>query len=248
MSPFALGIGVLVALGALLAVSVRDPRFALGGLVLAFALGPLVAEPLPGPAALLARFVAAAIGGELLVIALRGRDVPALGSPLGVIAPGLAAAAAFAIGLAAPGLGGDALGSPAAGAAGAAAIVLGLAPLMAARDLARRTVGATVLVLGATLVRVGLAGTPGGLEQLATGALAIGLLGSLALILGRLSGGTMPTGEGGRPSVSRTAPPMRRYGAHPIVERSPAVDRSSAVERAPAVEQAPAVDRPKRTR
>lgn len=61
--------------GAVLALSTRDARTALGGLALVILASPLVADPLPGIVPLTARIVGAILAIELLWIAVRGADV-----------------------------------------------------------------------------------------------------------------------------------------------------------------------------
>jgi hypothetical protein len=173
----------LVAIGgALVAVTARDARLALGGLVIALAATPLLADPLPGLAPLAARIVAALLGGYLLFIVLRETTVLTRGSLIGLPAEGFAAAAAFIIGVGTSGLGSPALGPAEAQGAGFALAVLAVAPIVRGSDVFRLGVALAILLTGAELVRTGLAGTPSALEQLMAAGLTVGLLGSVAVL------------------------------------------------------------------
>jgi len=66
--------GVAVA-GAVLAVSARDVRATVLGVLVVLLATPLVASPWPGPLAILARVAAALLAARLLTIGLRGEDV-----------------------------------------------------------------------------------------------------------------------------------------------------------------------------
>ncbi|HEY8989163.1 MAG TPA: hypothetical protein VIM39_09070, partial [Candidatus Limnocylindrales bacterium] len=63
--------GVAVA-GAVLAVSARDVRATVLGVLVVLLATPLVASPWPGPLAILARVAAALLAARLLTIGLRG--------------------------------------------------------------------------------------------------------------------------------------------------------------------------------
>jgi hypothetical protein len=187
VSPFQFGAALAVLAGAVLAVSARDIRWILGGLVVAIGLAALLADPLPSPLALAIRLLAAVLGAELILIAMRGsatRPANPQRPPLGPIAPALAGAAAFVIGYAASGV-----GSPANGPALATATGLGLAaiaagPLILGRNLYRLGSALVLLATAAGLVRAGLAGTPGPFEQAVVAGLTVALLGALAGLMG----------------------------------------------------------------
>ncbi len=157
---------------------------------MAVAAAGLVADPLPSPLALACRIVAVLLGIELVLVAVRGRVRETGGPPLGPVGPALAAAAAFIVGYAAAGLGASAasqadltaVGPGAATAAGFALATLALGPVLLGRDLLRIGVGVTLLVTATALVRAGLAGTPGSLEQLAWAALTVAVLGVTAIL------------------------------------------------------------------
>ena len=180
MNPLALALAVGIAVAAVAAVAARDGRAGLSGLLLVLALGPILADPLPTPAALALREVAAL----LAVVLLRATVTARLGgSRLGWPAETLIAGAAWVGGLSigisiTSGLLGAADPSSVglaermtprvlAMAAGAATLALGLRPVFGFGDSARATTGLLVAVAGLVLLRTGLAGSPGEVEQLA---------------------------------------------------------------------------------
>lgn len=173
---------VVTVAGALVAITGRDARVALIGLVVTMSAAPFLADPLPGPAALAARVVAAVLGGYLLFVVLRETTAVTRGSLVGLPAETLAAAAAFVVGYGTSGHGSVPLGPAAASATGFALAVIAVAPIVRGADVFRLGVALAVLVTGAELVRVGLAGTPPPLEQLMTAGLTIGLLGTAAVL------------------------------------------------------------------
>lgn len=166
----------VTVVGALVAVTARDARTAIAGLVASLIAAPLVADPPAGIAALGVQAVAALLGGYLLLVVVGRASRVSRGSLVGLPAEALAAAAAFVIGFGSDGLASTPVGPPLALGAGLALIALAVAPVARAGDALRLGVALTVLVTGAELVRVGLAGTPGPLEQLLTAALTLTLL------------------------------------------------------------------------
>lgn len=168
--------------GALVAITGRDARVALVGLVVALVAAPLLADPPPEPAALGVRIVAALLGGYLLFMTLRDTTAVTRGSLVGLPAETLAAAAAYIVGYGTHGLGSAALGPSAASATGFALAVISVAPIVRGADVFRLGVALAILVTGAELIRVGLAGTPSPLEQLVTAGLTLGLLGTVAVL------------------------------------------------------------------
>jgi hypothetical protein len=216
----------LVAIGgALIAVTARDARRALGGLVIVLAVTPFLADPLPDLAPLAARIVAALLGGYLLFIVLRETTALTRGSLIGLPAEAFAAVAAFIIGLGTSGLGSTALGPAEAQGAGFALAVLAVAPIVRGSDVFRLGVALAILVTGAELVRAGLAGTPSALEQLMVAGLTVGLLGSVAVLCANAVTAT------GRLTLDETPERGPLFEAHPVpaseVGRSP----HSAVQR-----------------
>ncbi len=200
MNPALLALGVAVTLAAVLAVSARDPRLATVGLVAALAGAPLVTEPFSAPLAIGARIVAAALAGYLIRVALR-RAPLGRGSRLGWPAELAIGAAAFAVGLGAVGAAGTVVAGPAtavaldaatgpapAVAAGFALIALAVAPLAEVRDVLRLGIGAALLLTGADLVWIGLAGSSTALDDLAVAGLVVGLGATVAILIVRTAG------------------------------------------------------------
>ena len=142
---------VATVAGALVAITGRDARIALIGLVVTMSAAPFLADPLPGPAALAARVVAAVLGGYLLIVVLRDTTAVTRGSLVGLPAETLAAAAAFVVGYGTNGLGSAPLGPAAASASGFALAVIAVAPIVRGADVFRLGVALAVLVTGAEL-------------------------------------------------------------------------------------------------
>ena len=177
------GLTVTVIAGAVVAVSAREARASLLGLLVALLAAGLVADPLPGALPFAARIAAALLAARLISISIRDLDRPTAGSRLGWHVEALAAAAGAVVGYGTHGLGSPALGPPEASAAGFAVGVLAAAPIVTSRDVYRLGIGAMLLLLGGLLVRVGLGGTPSDLEQLVTCGLIAGVGGAVAVIV-----------------------------------------------------------------
>ena len=185
MSILQVAIALLVCGGALAATGAVRPRVAIAGLVVAIAGTGTVADPIPGPAAILAGFTAAALAGYLGWVALRdapGTAEPEMARPSGPSWPGWAGLAiiaflagwltATAIGrtLAGPAVDGPSLagvgaalaaGSPVARAdvgASFALIALAIGPVLISRDILRLGVGLLLLVAAVQLLRAALVG------------------------------------------------------------------------------------------
>jgi hypothetical protein len=179
VTPVLVALAVLVALGGVVAVSAREPRFAVLGVIIVLVGGAYVADPVPGLVGLGARLAGAVLAGYLLWVALRRAPAPTAGWHVGW--PGAAALAAvafvagwFAAGELATALGATVAegpstaavatalvdGSPVARAALAAAfalVALGAAPVLVARDVLRLGVGLLLLISAAGLVGNALA-------------------------------------------------------------------------------------------
>ncbi|HTS14822.1 MAG TPA: hypothetical protein VMH24_04085 [Candidatus Sulfotelmatobacter sp.] len=166
----------VVIAGAVWAVLVTDTRLLTGGLVLALAGAPFVADPLPQPLGLAARVLAAGLAGYLVWTSIRPA-APLLG-PLPLAGWGEAAfvLAAAVVGLLADAVTSEALGPTAALAAGAALLVAGLDLLAFGQDGLRLGGGALLALTGAALVLPELGGAPGaGMDAgLAVATVAIG--------------------------------------------------------------------------
>jgi hypothetical protein len=215
VSPFQVGAALAVLAGGLLAISARDPRWIAGGLVVALGLASVVADPLPSPLAVAIRAVAALLGAYLVLLALRTDTgttwtTPANGPPLGPISPALAALAAGVVGYTAAGVGSAAPGPALATAAGLGLATLAVGPLLLGRDIVRVGTGVTLLLTAAELVRAGLAGTPGSLEQAVIAGLSVAILGTLAAIV------ALALRSGHDLSIDANLPRETLFEAHPL--------------------------------
>jgi hypothetical protein len=205
-----LAVALVVAGGAVVCVSARDPRLALGGLAATLVAAPFLADPLPGPLPLAARVVAALLAVYLPWILVREPGSVTRGSLLGWPVEALIAAAAFVIGFGTAGLGAPALGPAEAQAAGFVLIAMAVGPLVFGRDVFRSGSGAVLLLGGVLLVRSSLAGTPGPLEELVTGALFIALGGAVAFLISSAAAAGVAGGEVLVPTATSAAPPAAR--------------------------------------
>ena len=177
------GLACVVVAGAVVAVSAREARAALLGLLVALLGAALIADPLPGPLPIAARLAAAFLACRLIAVVIRDLDEPTSGSRLGWPVEALAAGAAAVIGFGTHGLGVPGGGPAEAQAAGFAIGVLAGSPIVSSRDVFRLGIGAMLLLLGGLLVRQGLGGTPSELEQLVTSGLVVGLGGAVGVII-----------------------------------------------------------------
>jgi hypothetical protein len=185
MSAAVLAAAAVVIAGAVISLSARDARLSLAGLAITLLVAPLIADPLPEPTVLAARAVAAVLAAYLPWIVVRESAAALRGSVLGWPVEALLGAAAFIIGVGTAGLGAPPVGPAEAQGAGFALIALSVGPIVFGRDVFRLGSGALLLVGGALLVRVGLAGTPSALEQLVTGVVFVGLGGAVAFLCAR---------------------------------------------------------------
>ena len=177
------GLTAAVVAGAVVAVSAREARASLLGLLVTLLAAALIADPLPGPLPFAARLAAALLAARLIAISIRGLDRPTAGSRLGWPVEALAAVAAAVVGFGTHGLGAPAQGPAAASAAGFAVGILAAAPVVTSRDVYRLGIGAMLLLTGGLLVRVGIGGTPSELEQLVTCGLVAGVGAAVAVIV-----------------------------------------------------------------
>jgi hypothetical protein len=177
-------ITAVVVGGAVVAVSARDARTTLLGLLVVLLGAAFIADPLPGPLPIAARIVASFLACRLIAVAIRGENVVTAGSRLGWPVETMVAVAAALVGIGTHGLGATPAGPALGQAAGFAVGALAIAPIVSGRDVLRLGIGAMLLLVGAFLVRVGLAGTPSELEQLVVSGLVIGLGGAVAIIIG----------------------------------------------------------------
>lgn len=177
------GLACVVVAGAVVAVSARETRAALLGLLVALLAASLLADPLPGPLPIAARLASAFLACRLIAVGIRDLDEPTSGSRLGWPVEALVAAAAAVIGFGTHGLGAAGAGPAEAQAAGFAIGALAAAPIVSSRDVFRLGVGAVLLLVGGLLVRVGIGGTPTELEQLVTSGLIVGLGGAIGVVI-----------------------------------------------------------------
>jgi hypothetical protein len=197
VNPILAGIAFAVVAGTVVAVASRGARMTMLGLVVVLIGSAVLADPIPAPLGLAARFVGAVLSTYLLWIVARDRPRPGEptastgGSRIGWPAEALLAAAAFVVGFAAHGLGAPALGSSLASAAGFAVAALAIAPVLTGQDVLRVGLGSLLLVDAGLLVRAALGGTPNELEQLVTSATLVVLAGTVATLAGsaRAEGG-----------------------------------------------------------
>jgi hypothetical protein len=191
VTPLLVALAGLVAIGAIVAVSAREPRFAVLGLIIALVAGGYVADPLPSYAALGARLAGAALAGYLIWVALRRAPAQTAGWHVGWPGATALAVIAFAAGWLASGTLAAALaattgegpsaagvatalvsGSPVARAAMAASfalVALSAAPVLVARDVLRLGIGLLLLLAAAGLVRNALGAGSDGSTDLAVG-------------------------------------------------------------------------------
>jgi hypothetical protein len=188
MNPALLASAAVVVAGGVACVSARDTRVALAGLAITLLVAPLIADPLPEPTVIATRTVSAALAAYLPWIVVRDSAPAARLSGLGWPVEALLAAAAFVIGFGTAGLGAAPVGPAEAQGAGFALVALSVAPIAFGHDVFRLGSGAVLLVGGALLVRVGLAGTPSALEQLVTGVLFVSLGGAVAFLVANTAG------------------------------------------------------------
>jgi hypothetical protein len=218
VNPELLIVAVVVAGGAVVCVSARDARIALGGLAATLIAAPFLADPLPGALPLGARIAAALLAVYLPWIFVREPGSVTRGSLMGWPVEALAAAAAFLVGLGTMGLGAAGLGPAEAQAAGFACIALAVGPLVFGRDVFRSGCGAMLLLGGVLLVRSAVGGTPSPLEELVTAVLFVALGGAVAfLVSSAAAAGT--TGAEIPSTTTRASKPPAARPRDPLVAR-----------------------------
>jgi hypothetical protein len=195
-------IGIAAVAGAVVAVSSRQARVAILGLVVALVAVPVIADPRPDILPLAGRLLAALLSGYLLWITARSEATRVTaGSRLGWPVEALAAAAAGVVGF-----GTASSGSlPEAQAAGFALAVLAVGPVVRQGDPLRLAVGLLLLVTAATLVLSASAGAASPIGQLLIAGLIVLLTASMAP-LAAARRPTEPAGVGGRATAPAPAP------------------------------------------
>jgi len=177
-------LAIAVMAGAVAAVSAREARVGILGLLVALAGSPFLADPLPDARGIVARIASAALVAYLLLMAVRGRpDAPGprvAGWPLATLVAVTAAVTVLAAsggpdlaGLVMPATAG--LFLPAA-AAGAAVLAVAAAPVVLATEPLRLSVGLLLAAVGTSLVAASISGPASPLADLCLA----GLLGTLA--------------------------------------------------------------------
>lgn len=193
MNPALAGVALAVVIGAVVAASAHNARAAILGLVVTLVGAPAIADPPAAALGLAARLVGALLAGYLLWIATRGHNVRTAGSRIGWPTEAFVAAAGAVVGYGSHGLGAPAAGPALASAAGFALAAIAMLPVVTGRDILRVGLGLSLLIAGALLVRVGIAGTPDAFEQVLTAVLVATLGGAVAV----LAAGAHADGPGG---------------------------------------------------
>lgn len=194
MNPALVAIVIVIAAGAVVAVSTREAAGAAIGLAVALVAAALFADPLPSAAVLGVRIVAALLVAALIRWA--GRSGPRQFSPLGWPGEALLATAAAVAGLGiavtlaslgigiGPGGDGGPIGPIGPGApaltgmalsiaAGCSLLAVGGAPLVHGRPGVRRAIGLVLVTQAALLIRLGIGGPSTDLEEVARAALLV---------------------------------------------------------------------------
>lgn len=180
MSLVLLAASVTVVAGGFASVAGRRPLVVVAGIALVLAGGPLVSHPAPALLPLAAQAVGAMLAAEILWISLRDSIDVGVSSAISPAALALIGAAAFVVGFGAQS-GGPGLGPPAILGTALAVFALGVAAALRP-DPVRRGLGAVLLVSGAELTRVAIAGPPSSLEAVVAGALGVALCAGVALV------------------------------------------------------------------
>jgi hypothetical protein len=235
VSPLLVALAAGATAGAVVALAARDGRIAVLGATVALILSPLVAEPSPEPPLLAVRVLGGLLAGYLLWAGLRDSSAATRGPAFGAAALGLAAVTGFIAGAAGHGLQATPIGPAAAEAAGTAIIVIALIPVIRAREAFRLALGVLLLLLGATLLRVGLAGSPDPLETFATAA-ALALVAGAGMAVAGLVYGDVGDFEFRAPEPEpvrrRPTDEAHRLAAAPAPDEA-AGERDTADDRAP---------------
>lgn len=176
----------IAMIAGIVAISARDARVVAVGLLLAMCAALLVTSPEPAMLAIVFRVLGSLLAAYLLWAAARGRSIDAEGSGIGILAECAVAAAAFSAGwFVAPV---KPLSGPlVAQAAGITLIAISIVPL-AGRNVLRVGAGATILVLGGSMLLAAWVGQPSSLWHASLTALLVGLVGATSLLISPLTG------------------------------------------------------------
>jgi hypothetical protein len=191
VTPVFAGIATVAVAGGVLAVSARDPRATILGLLVVLLAAPFVASPVPALLPIVGRTAAALLAARLLVAALRG-DLRSEGSRIGWLAVALTAAAASVAGFASHGLGAPPVGPAEAQAAAFGLLAIALGPLVISRDVLRIGASAILVLQAALLLGQAVAGSPNDGGQLVVAALVVAVAGAVAVVAaGARTAGTL---------------------------------------------------------
>jgi hypothetical protein len=180
IQPYVVAAAVAV-IGGILAISARDARVVVVGLLLAMCAAQLAASPEPAVLAIVFRILGSLLAAYLLWAAARGRSIDAEGSGVGFLAECTLAAAAFSAGwFMAPVK--PLTGPHIAQAAGIALIAISIVPLTG-RDVLRVGAGATILVLGGSMLMAAWVAQPSSLWYITLTALLVGLVGATSVLI-----------------------------------------------------------------
>jgi hypothetical protein len=252
----------IAMIGGIVAISAREARVVAVGLLLAMCAAQLATSPEPAVIVIVFRVLGSLLAAYLLWAAARSRSTEAEGSGIGILAECAVAAAAFSAGwFVAPV---KPLSGPlVAQAAGVALIAISIVPLTG-RDVLRLGAGATILVLGGSMLLAAWVGQPSSLWQASLTALLVGLVGATSLLISPITGeaaalpvtagedtangvraiepgiGTEPDAEAPVAPVVIAAPAARRGGRKPKAAVDVAADLPD-VGAAPAEAEAAAV-------
>jgi hypothetical protein len=231
----------VAVLGGIVAVSARDARIVVVGLLVAMCAAQLASSPEPAVLAIVFRVLGSLLASYLLWAAARGRSIDAEGSGMGVMAECAVAAAAFTAGwfvvpvkpLAGPLV---------AQAAGIALIAISIVPLTG-RGLLRVGVGATILVLGGSMLLQAWVGQPSSLWQISLTALLVGLVSATSVLISPLAGeaATLPVATGDY-AANANLRAEHTAGVEPAAEAPAAAPAPRAARRAARKPRAAAAD------
>jgi hypothetical protein len=227
---------VATVCGGVAAVSSRDSRVVVAGLLLAMLATSIVSSPEPAALALAFRILGALLAAYL-IWAARAQSTASEGSGIGVMAEVAAAGAAFCVGWFVVPV--KPLAGPiAAQAAGVALITLAIVPLTG-RNILRVGAGATLLTLGIYLLLEAWVGAMSPLGQIAQTAVLLGIAGATCLVMAPLE--LPPATVGDADGTPEKAAPnkesnRRQDGAEPSMEAATAHVVVPAATRVPATQ------------
>jgi hypothetical protein len=220
-----LAAGALVVAGGIAVVTARRPAAVAVGTFVLLGASPLLIDPLPPIALLLARIVGAGLAAELVWLAVRGRTLGGA-SPLAWPGVSFVAAAAFVAGLGigaawTAGLTGDdmadvsALASPEALAAALALFAVVAVSAVGRPDGLHLAFDALVLIVAASVFRLALDGPASSLETLLVAGAGIAVAGAAALLAGERRPAPAAHRIAGRATATDASVPGTLVGAVP---------------------------------